>query len=275
MPGPDTFTESLKLNDFPLASHPLRVIRAMFNAALGKLGRRLPVCTRMHIRARALNQVPRRKSICARWGCARSAALPTAALVHRTAAGRKRVGAAVFSKKRVTRREKFLSEMERVVPWGRLVALTEPKYPNSGRVGRQPIGLERMLRLYFVQQWLGLSDEGLEDAVVDSAALRHFIGVDLQAVPDATTLLKFRRLLEQHELTQAIFAEVNAQLEQQGLLLRAGTLIDATIIAAPSSTKNKDQQRDPEMASTKKGNNYHFGMKAHTGVDTDSGLVHS
>jgi IS5 family transposase len=178
-------------------------------------------------------------------------------------------------KKRVTRRERFLSELERVVPWGRLIALIEPKYPSAGRVGRQPVGLERMLRLYFAQQWLGLSDEGLEDAVYDSAALRSFIGVDLQAVPDATTLLKFRRLLEDNELTQAIFAEVNSQLEQAGLLLREGTLVDATIIAAPSSTKNKDHQRDPEMASTKKGNQYHFGMKAHTGVDADSGLVHS
>ena len=178
-------------------------------------------------------------------------------------------------KKRVTRRERFLSEMERVVPWGRLKALIEPKYPSAGRVGRQPVGLERMLRLYFAQQWLGLSDEGLEDAVYDSAALRQFVGVDLQAVPDATTLLKFRRLLEDNELTQAIFAEVNAQLEQKGLLMRTGTLVDATIIAAPSSTKNKTHERDPDMASTKKGNNYHFGMKAHTGVDADSGLVRS
>lgn len=178
-------------------------------------------------------------------------------------------------KKRVTRRERFLREMERVVPWGRLKALIEPVYPSSGRVGRQPVGLDRMLRLYFAQQWLGLGDEGLEDAVYDSAALRHFIGVSLQDVPDATTLLNFRHLLEDNELTQAIFAEVNAELEQKGLLMRTGTLVDATIIAAPSSTKNKTHERDPEMASTKKGNNYHFGMKAHTGVDADSGLVHS
>lgn len=178
-------------------------------------------------------------------------------------------------KKRVTRRERFLREMERVVPWGRLKALIEPVYPSSGRVGRQPVGLDRMLRLYFAQQWLGLGDEGLEDAVYDSAALRHFIGVSLQDVPDATTLLNFRHLLEDNELTQAIFAEVNAELEQKGLLMRTGTLVDATIIAAPGSTKNKTHERDPEMASTKKGNNYHFGMKAHTGVDADSGLVHS
>ena len=178
-------------------------------------------------------------------------------------------------KKRVTRRERFLSEMERVVPWGRLKALIEPKYPSAGRVGRQPVGLDRMLRLYLAQQWFGLSDEGVEDAVYDSTALRHFIGVDLQTVPDATTLLKFRRLLEVNGLTQAIFAEVNAELEQKGLLMRVGTLVDATIIAAPSSTKNKDHERDPEMASTKKGQNYYFGMKAHSGVDADSGLVHS
>lgn len=177
-------------------------------------------------------------------------------------------------KKRVTRRERFLSEMDRVVPWWRLKALIEPKYPSSGRVGRQPVGLDRMLRMYFAQQWLGLSDEGLEDEVYDSTALRQFIGVDLQAVPDATTLLKFRRLLEDNELTQAIFNAVNDELRQKGLLMRVGTLVDATIIAAPSSTKNKDRERDPEMASTKKGNNYYFGMKAHTGTDADSGLVH-
>jgi IS5 family transposase len=165
--------------------------------------------------------------------------------------------------------------MEQVVPWGRLKELIEPVYPSAGRVGRQPVGLERMLRLYFAQQWLGLSDEGLEDAVYDSAALRQFIGVDLQGVPDATTLLKFRRLLEANELTQAIFAEVNAHLEQKGVLVRTGTLVDATIIAAPSSTKNKERKRDPEMASTKKGEQWYFGMKAHTGVDADSGVVHS
>ena len=180
-------------------------------------------------------------------------------------------------KKRITRREKFLGEMERVVPWARLVAVIEPVYPKSGRVGRPPIGVERMLRMYFLQQWYSLSDEGLEDAITDSQALREFVRIDLsrQAVPDATTLLKFRRLLAAHDLTQALFAQINAHLSERGLLMREGTMIDATRIAAPSSTKNRTGTRDPEMHSTKKGNQWHFGMKAHIGADADSGLVHS
>jgi IS5 family transposase len=180
-------------------------------------------------------------------------------------------------KKRKTRREKFLGEMERVVPWTALIALIEPHYPKSGRVGRPPIGVQRMLRMYFLQQWYSLSDEGLEDALYDSQAMREFVGIDLarEQVPDATTLLKFRRLLEQHELTKAIFDKVNAHLGERGLLMREGTLVDATIIAAPSSTKNQDGERDPEMHQVKKGNEWHFGMKAHIGVDAESGLVHS
>jgi transposase, IS5 family len=180
-------------------------------------------------------------------------------------------------KKRVTRREKFLSEMDRVVPWSRLEAVIEPHYPRGGGRGRPPIGLQRMLRLYFLQQWYSLSDEGLEDQVCDSQAMREFVGIDLarEQVPDATTLLKFRRLLEQHQLTQAILNEVNAHLGSKGLLMREGTLVDATIIAAPPSTKNQDKQRDPEMHQTKKGNQWHYGMKAHIGVDAQSGLVHS
>lgn len=180
-------------------------------------------------------------------------------------------------KKRITRREKFLGEMERVVPWVRLVAVIEPVYPKSGRVGRPPIGVERMLRMYFLQQWYSLSDEGLEDAITDSQALRQFVRIDLsrQAVPDATTLLKFRRLLQAHDLTQALFAQINAHLSERGLLMREGTMIDATLIAAPSSTKNRTGTRDPEMHSTKKGNQWHFGMKAHIGADAESGLVHS
>jgi IS5 family transposase len=180
-------------------------------------------------------------------------------------------------KKRKTRREKFLGEMERVVPWAVLVELIEPHYPKSGRVGRPPIGVTRMLRMYFLQQWYSLSDEALEDALYDSQAMREFVGVDLarEQVPDATTLLKFRRLLEQHDLTKAIFERVNAHLGERGLLMREGTLVDATIIAAPSSTKNQDGERDPEMHQTKKGNEWHFGMKAHIGADADSGLVHS
>ena len=180
-------------------------------------------------------------------------------------------------KKRVTRREKFLGEMEKVVSWERLQALIEPLYPSSGRVGRPPIGVPRMLRMYFLQQWFGLADEALEDAIYDSHAMRDFLGIDLgrQSVPDATTLLKFRRLLEQHGLTAQLFEQINAHLSEHGLLLREGTMVDATIIAAPPSTKNKDKARDPEMHQTRKGEQWYFGMKAHIGADAGSGLVHS
>jgi IS5 family transposase len=179
-------------------------------------------------------------------------------------------------KKKVTRRERFLGEMELVVPWARLAGLIEPHYPQ-GRRGRPPMGIERMLRIYFLQQWYGLADEGLEDALYDSQALRTFAGIDLgvESVPDATTLLKFRHLLEAHDLTRAIFAEVGALLSERNLLMREGTIVDATIIAAPSSTKNAGKARDPQMCQTKKGNQWHFGMKAHIGVDAQSGLVHS
>jgi transposase, IS5 family len=170
-----------------------------------------------------------------------------------------------------------LAEMNAVVPWSRLEALIEPHYPKSGKVGRPPIGVPRMLRMYFLQQWYTLADEALEDALYDSQAMREFIGIDLgrENVPDATTLLKFRRLLEQHDLTSAILAEVNAHLTERGLLMRQGTVVDATIIAAPSSTKNEDGKRDPEMHQAKKGNQWHFGMKMHSGVDAESGLIHS
>jgi IS5 family transposase len=180
-------------------------------------------------------------------------------------------------KKKRTRREKFLGEMERIVPWARLIAVIEPLYPTSGRVGRQPIGVAKMLRMYCLQQWYGLADEALEDALYDSQALRDFVGVDLsrESVPDATTLLKFRHLLQDNDLTRALFGEINAHLSKKGLLMRAGTIVDATIIAAPSSTKNEGNTRDPEMHQVKKGNQWHFGMKAHIGVDAESGLVHS
>jgi IS5 family transposase len=186
-------------------------------------------------------------------------------------------GAEYASKKRKTRREVFLAEMDAVVPWSRLQALIEPHYPKSGKVGRPPIGVPRMLRMYFLQQWYTLADEALEDALYDSQAMREFVGIDLgrESVPDATTLLKFRRLLEQHELTATILAEVNAHLGEKGLLMRRGTVVDATIIAAPSSTKNDEGKRDPEMHQVKKGNQWHFGMKMHSGVDADSGLTHS
>lgn len=179
-------------------------------------------------------------------------------------------------KKRVTKRERFLAEMEKVVPWTRLVAAVEPHYPKGER-GRPPIGLQRMLRIYFLQQWYGLSDEGLEDALYDSMAMRAFAGIDLavENVPDATTLLKFRRLLVEHDLTGKLFDEIGIMLCERGLMMREGTIVDATIIEAPPSTKNAKKSRDPEMHQTKKGNEWHFGMKAHIGVDASSGLVHS
>jgi IS5 family transposase len=179
-------------------------------------------------------------------------------------------------KKKTTRRDKFLAEMNQVVPWARLVELIRPHYP-TGKRGRPPMGIERMLRVYFLQQWYGLADEALEDTIYDSQAMRNFAGIDLASnpVPDATTLLKFRHLLEAHELTKRIFDEVNALLEERKLLMREGSMVDATIIAAPSSTKNKRGERDPEMHQTKKGNQWFFGMKAHIGADTASGLVHS
>jgi transposase, IS5 family len=179
-------------------------------------------------------------------------------------------------KKKQTRRDRFLAEMEQVVPWARLVERLRPLYPKGER-GRPPIGLERMLRIHFLQQWYGLADEAMEDALYDSQALRGFAGIDLTvaAVPEATTILNFRHWLEQHELSQALFAEVSVMLEERGLLMRQGTIVDATIIAAPSSTKNKRKARDPEMHQAKKGNQWHFGMKAHIGVDVASGVVHT
>ncbi len=180
------------------------------------------------------------------------------------------------AKKKTTRREAFLARMEEVIPWAKLLAVLEPFYPKGQR-GRPPIGLERMLRVYFLQQWYGLADEALEDALYDSQALQQFARIDLAAagVPDATTLLNFRHLLETHDLCKGLFAPINADLTARGLLLRAGTLVDATLIAAPPSTKNQSKQRDPEMHQTKKGNQWYFGRKAHIGADRDSKLVHT
>ncbi len=181
------------------------------------------------------------------------------------------------AKKKRTRRDRFLDDLEQIVPWAALIDALEPYYPKSGKRGRPPIGLERMLRLYIAQQCFGISAEGAEDAVYDSQAIHRFVGIDLsrEAAPDAATLLKFRRLLERHGLTQRIFDTINATLAERGLLLKEGTLVDATIIAAPSSTKNREGRRDPEMHQTKKGKQWHFGMKAHIGADADSGLVHT
>ena len=181
-------------------------------------------------------------------------------------------------KKKVTRRERFLAEMDAVVPWDQLLALLEPHYPKAGpRGGRPPMPLETMLRVYFLQNWYALSDPMAEETLYDSEAMRRFAGIELgdDRIPDETTILNFRHLLERHGLTEAIFAEVSIHLADKGITLRSGTLVDATIIDAPSSTKNKARARDPEMSSTRKGNDWYFGMKAHVGVDAHSGVVHS
>ena len=181
------------------------------------------------------------------------------------------------AKKKLTRRDRFLAEIDAVTPWAALEAQIAPFYPKGEGRGRPPIGLYRMLRMYVAQQCFGLSDDGIEDALYDSQAIRRFVGIDLarEAAPDATTLLKFRHLLEQHALTRTIFETINTHLAERGLIMREGTIVDATFIAAPPSTKNKAKARDPQMHQAKKGNNWHFGMKAHIGVDSKSGLVHS
>ena len=181
------------------------------------------------------------------------------------------------AKKKQTRRDRFLVEIEAATPWTSLLNVIAPYYPVSGRRGHPPIGLERILRMYIVQQCFGFSDEGTEDAVYDSQAIRRFVGIDLnrEGVPDATTLLKFRHLLEAHHLTESIFAAINAHLAERGLFLREGTIVDATLISAPPSTKNRGGKRDSEMHQTKKGKQWHFGMKVHIGADAQSGLVHT
>lgn len=181
-------------------------------------------------------------------------------------------------KKKVTRREKFLTEMEIVTPWKKLESLIAPYYPRKTNAqGRPPMPLGMMLRIYFMQLWFGLSDPAMEDALYDSMAMQRFAGLELgrDAVPDETTILKFRHLLEEHNLTARIFSAVNRHLGEKGLAVREGTIMDATIIHASSSTKNRSNERDEEMSSTKKGNQWHFGMKAHIGADSKHGLVHS
>jgi IS5 family transposase len=177
---------------------------------------------------------------------------------------------------RMSRREAFLSSMETIVPWSELEALIAPHYPKTGK-GRQPVGLGIMLRIYFLQHWFNLSDPGAEDALYESPVLRGFAGIDLgrAAAPDETTILNFRHLLEKHELNGKILDTVNLYLESQGIRISTGTIVDATIISAPSSTKNEKKQRDPQMHQTKKGNQYYFGAKAHIGVDSKEGAVHS
>jgi len=183
--------------------------------------------------------------------------------------------AAWDKKGKVTRRERFLAEMDAVIPWKHLNRLIEPHYPKAGN-GTQPMPQERMLRIYFMQQWFNLSDPAMEDSLYDSESMRRFAGIELSedAIPDETTILRFRHLLEKHYLTQAIFSQIRTLLEQKRLLLKSGTIVDATIIEAPPSTKNEEQARDPEMHQTKKGKDWHFGMKAHVGTDK-RGIVHS
>jgi IS5 family transposase len=175
-----------------------------------------------------------------------------------------------------TRRAVFLNEMNQVVPWTSLCQLIEPHYPKAGN-GRPPIGLERMLRIYFLQQWFNLSDPGVEETLYESISMREFVGIDLglESAPDETTVCKFRHLLEKHELGRRVFEEVGRHLQGKGMQVSGGTIVDATIIAAPSSTKNASGERDPEMRQTKKGNQWHFGMKGHIGVDSKTKLIHS
>src|SRR6058998_381470 len=177
---------------------------------------------------------------------------------------------------RKTRRAIFLEEMEQVVPWGELCALVAPHYPQPGK-GRRPVGVERMLRIYFLQQWFNLSDPAVEEALYDSAVMRQFVGIDLgcEPAPDETTVCKFRHLLEEHRLGEQILGKVNLHLQAKGVRITTGTIVDATIIHAPSSTKNRDQRRDPEMHQTRKGKQWYFGMKAHVGVDSKTKIIHT
>ena len=175
-----------------------------------------------------------------------------------------------------TRKAQFLAEMDKVVPWARLIDLIEPHYPKPGN-GRRPIALETMLRIHFMQQWFAYSDPAMEESLHDIPLLREFAGLDatVEAMPDEATILKFRHLLERHNLASAMLEQINALLGERGLILRQGTMVDATLVAAPTSTNNRSGKRDPEMSSTKKGNQWYFGMKAHIGADTANGLVHT
>lgn len=180
------------------------------------------------------------------------------------------------NRRKKTKREEFLESMDKIIPWSHWIDLISKNYP-SGKRGRPPRGIETMLRMYLMQNWFNLSDVGIEDAIYDSYAMRSFMHINFleEQVPDATTLLKFRHLLEKHKIGEQIFEDVTARLEKAGLIMHGGTIVDATIIAAPSSTKNKDGKRDEEMHQTKKGNQWYFGMKVHAGVDAGSGYVHT
>ena len=180
------------------------------------------------------------------------------------------------NRKRITKREKFLNMMDEIIPWSECIELIRPYYP-SGERGRPPRGIEIMLRMYLVQVWFNLSDEMVEDSVYDSYAIRNFLGVNFhdEQAPDATTLLKFRHMLEENHIGELLFQSINNFLESHGCLMRGGSIVDATIIQAPSSTKNQAGERDPEMRQTKKGNQWYFGMKVHIGVDACSGYTHT
>lgn len=180
------------------------------------------------------------------------------------------------NRKRTTKREQFLQMMDKIVPWDQWVEIIRPYYPN-GKRGRPTRGIETMLRMYLMQNWFNLSDEGIEDAIYDSYAMRTFMHIDFmnQQVPDATTLLKFRHLLEENKIGEKIFADVNQRLDNAGLIMHGGTIVDATIIASTPSTKNKEKKRDPEMHQVKKGNQWYYGMKVHAGVDAGTGYIHT
>ena len=179
-------------------------------------------------------------------------------------------------RKRKTKREEFLDSMDQIIPWDSWVDMIRPYYYKNRR-GRRPRNIETMLRMYLMQNWFNLSDEGIEEAIYDSYAMRRFIGINFmdEQVPDATTLLHFRHLIEKHHIGEKIFADVNERLEKAGLMMHGGSIVDASIIAAPSSTKNQESKRDEEMHSTKKGNRWYFGMKIYSGVDAGSGYVHT
>lgn len=180
------------------------------------------------------------------------------------------------NRKRITKKEKFLDMMDTIIPWEQWIKIIEPYYP-SGKRGRPPRGIEVMLRMYLLQNWFNLADEAVEDAIYDSYAMRSFMHLDFfeEQVPDATTLLKFRHLLEKEKIGEKIFTDVKERLDAAGLIMHGGTIVDATIIASTSSTKNKDKKRDPEMHQTKKGNQWYHGMKVHAGVDAGTGYIHT
>lgn len=180
------------------------------------------------------------------------------------------------NRRKVTKREEFLNAMDNIIPWEAWINMIKPYYFKNKR-GRKPIGIETILRMYLMQIWFSLSDEGIEDSIYDSYAMRSFMHLDFneQQVPDATTLLHFRHLLEKHKIGEKIFDDINQRLEAAGMIMHGGTIVDATLISAPSSTKNKDGKRDPEMHQVKKGNQWYFGMKVHSGVDAGTGYVHT